>query len=300
MAWFKFGKQDASAVQDAPVETVETMRTRAKRRLIGALILVVTAVVGFPLLFETQPRPALVDVPIEIPDKTKVKPLPLPPAAASAPAAAAKVDDKASLGGKEEIVAAASASAPVAVPNSIEKQLPARTKTAQDATKTVVTQPAPTAAPAPAPTLTPVPTPASDKSAEIKAAAEKAAAQKAVADKAAAEKAAAQKAAADKSKADAARAQALLDGKAGATATAAPVAEGRFIVQFGSFAEESKAREVRQKVEKAGLKTYAQVAETSEGKRHRVRVGPFPTRAEAEKAAAKIKALSLPANILTL
>jgi DedD protein len=240
----------------------------------------------------------LVDVPIEIPDKSKVKPLPLPPAVASAPAAAAKVDDKASLGGKEEIVAAASA--PVAVPNSIEKQLPARTNTAQDATKTVVTQPAPTAAPAPAPTLTPVPTPAPDKSAEIKAAAEKAAAQKAVADKAAAEKAAAQKAAADKSKADAARAQALLDGKAGATATAAPAAEGRFIVQFGSFAEESKAREVRQKVEKAGLKTYAQVAETSEGKRHRVRVGPFPTRAEAEKAAAKIKALSLPANILTL
>jgi DedD protein len=67
MAWFKFGKQDASAVGDAPVETVESMRTRAKRRLIGALVLVVTAVVGFPLLFETQPRPALVDVPIEIP-----------------------------------------------------------------------------------------------------------------------------------------------------------------------------------------------------------------------------------------
>jgi DedD protein len=71
-------------------------------------------------------------------------------------------------------------------------------------------------------------------------------------------------------------------------------------VQFGSFVDESKAREVRQRVERAGLKTYAQVAETSEGKRHRARVGPFATRAEAEKAAAKIKSLDLPANILTL
>lgn len=279
MAWFKFGKQDGSTVRDAPVETVETMRARAKRRLIGALVLVVVAVVGFPLLFETQPRPALVDVPIEIPDKAKVKPLPAPaPAAVPSPVAATpKVDDKASLAGQEEIVSAA----PVVVPKSVEKPLVAGTNTAPTATKTV-------AAAVPA---------APDKSAEIKAAADKAAAEKAAAAKAAAEKAKAE--AAEKAKADAAKAQALLDGKVSAAAPAAASGE-RFIVQFGSFADESKSREVRQKVERAGLKTYAQIAETSQGKRHRARVGPFATRAEAEKAAAKIKALDLPANILTL
>jgi DedD protein len=122
---------------------------------------------------------------------------------------------------------------------------------------------------------------------------------KAAAEQAAVDKAAAAKVAAEKTKADAARAQALLEGKATPAAGAAAGGE-RFIVQFGSFADESKAREVRQKVERAGLKTYAQVAETSEGKRHRARVGPFATRAEAEKAAAKIKSLDLPANILTL
>jgi DedD protein len=42
------------------------------------------------------------------------------------------------------------------------------------------------------------------------------------------------------------------------------------------------------------------VAETSEGKRIRVRVGPFASRAEADKAAARVKALGLPAAILTL
>ncbi len=285
MAWFKFGKQD-SALQDAPAETVETMRTRAKRRLIGALVLVITAVVGFPLLFETQPRPALVDVPIEIPDKAKVKPLPTPPAAPSAPAAAAKVDDKSSLAGKEEIISPTPA-ASVPAEKSQEKPLIAGMKSSQSATKTVASSPAA----------------ALDTSAQIKAAADKAAAEKTAAEQATAQKAA-QKAmldktkaeAAEKSSAEAAKAQALLDGKAATT----PASGERFIVQFGSFADESKAREVRQKVERAGLKTYAQIAETPDGKRHRARVGPFATRTEAEKAAAKIKSLDLPANILTL
>ena len=72
------------------------------------------------------------------------------------------------------------------------------------------------------------------------------------------------------------------------------------VVQVGAFADEDKAREVRQKLEKAGLKTYTQVAETKDGKRIRVRVGPFATRADADKAAIKIKTLDLSASILTL
>ena len=42
------------------------------------------------------------------------------------------------------------------------------------------------------------------------------------------------------------------------------------------------------------------MAETKDGKRVRVRVGPFETRAEADKAADKLKGLDLPAAILTL
>ena len=65
-------------------------------------------------------------------------------------------------------------------------------------------------------------------------------------------------------------------------------------------AQAARAREARQKVEKAGLKTYTQEVETPDGKRIRVRVGPFATRAEADKAASKIKGLDLPASILSL
>jgi DedD protein len=74
----------------------------------------------------------------------------------------------------------------------------------------------------------------------------------------------------------------------------------RFIVQIGAFAEADKVREVRQKLERAGIKTYTQVVDTKDGKRTRVRVGPFEGRAEAEKAAARIKGLGLPVSLLSL
>ena len=67
----------------------------------------------------------------------------------------------------------------------------------------------------------------------------------------------------------------MLEGKSAAAAKAAAVAaaeknaaaaddNGRFVVQVGAFAEADKAREVRQKLDKAGLKSYTQVLKTSE------------------------------------
>jgi DedD protein len=102
---------------------------------------------------------------------------------------------------------------------------------------------------------------------------------------------------------DASKARALLEGKpaeAAAAAASAPASEARYVVQVGAFADAAKAQDMRQKVERSGLKTYTHVAETKEGKRTRVRVGPFATRSEADKAAARIKGLDLPAAVLTL
>lgn len=79
-----------------------------------------------------------------------------------------------------------------------------------------------------------------------------------------------------------------------------PAAENRYVVQVGSFAEETRAREARAKLERAGLKNYTQAVETKEGKRIRVRAGPFASKAEAERAAEKIKKLDLPASVLSL
>jgi DedD protein len=82
------------------------------------------------------------------------------------------------------------------------------------------------------------------------------------------------------------------DGKSAASA--------RVVVQVGAYGDATKAREVRQKLEKAGFKTYTQVVDGAGAKRTRVRVGPFASKAEADQAAARIKASGLPVAILTL
>ncbi len=317
MAWFKLGKKEVHLHDDAPVESVEALRNRAKYRLIGSVVLVAAGVVGFPMLFDSKPRTVALDIPIEIPDKTKTKPLTIaPPSPATKPAPGAVVEDKISLSGKEEIVA----------PNKTGKKegntAADQSNVAQAATKNIATGAVVGAAVVAAGVAVKANSDkTTDKTGADKTAADKAAADKAAADKAKAAEAdkARKLAEADKAKiaAEASRAKALLEGKAAqaklaaapaaaaATTAAASAANAnppgtRYIVQFGSYAESAKAQEARVKVEKAGLKTYSQIAKTPEGERIRVRVGPFATQAEADKAAAKIKALDLPAAILTL
>lgn len=76
---------DGTAVQQA--------RLRARRRLIGAVVLLAAGIVGFPLLFETQPRPLALDIPIEVPRATggvvATAPVAVAPAPAPAPVARA-------------------------------------------------------------------------------------------------------------------------------------------------------------------------------------------------------------------
>jgi DedD protein len=74
----------------------------------------------------------------------------------------------------------------------------------------------------------------------------------------------------------------------------------RFVVQAGTFSDDAKLRETRSKLEKAGIATYTQVIEGKDGRRVRVRVGPFTSRDEADKVARKIKQLSLQPQVLTL
>lgn len=86
MAFFKFRKGgEEHAAQPAPPESVEAMRKRALYRLIGSAMLVLAGVIGFPMLFDSQPRPISVDIPIEIPDKNKTRPLAVPSAGQVAP-----------------------------------------------------------------------------------------------------------------------------------------------------------------------------------------------------------------------
>ncbi len=76
--------------------------------------------------------------------------------------------------------------------------------------------------------------------------------------------------------------------------------ETRYVVQVGSFADETRARDARSKIERAGFKNYTQAVETKDGKRIRVRAGPFASKAEAERAAEKLRKIDLPGTVLSL
>ena len=281
MAFFKFrkGGDERTTPAYAPV-SVEAMRKRARHRLIGAAVLVLIGVIGFPMLFDNQPRPIPVDLPINIPDKNGVKPLGTLPVGDSAPAASQIIEETAE---------------PKASPVT---PAPAVSRTASGSLSGV------------APLVVAKP---------VLKAPEKPAAEKHVdkpADKPA-EKPKAEPAKLAPTKPEPAKvdksdsglkAQSLLNGKesfvsaapATNTTASAPADGARFVVQVGAFSDNTKAHEARVKLEAAGLKTYTQVVTPKEGKRIRVRVGPFETKALAEKAAAKIKKLDLPAAILEL
>ncbi|OYV01821.1 MAG: sporulation protein, partial [Burkholderiales bacterium PBB5] len=83
-----FKRQSPPPAEPAPTpDAVSAARTRARRRLIGATVLLGLGIVGFPLLFETQPRPIPVDIPIEVPRKDGLPPVAMPAPMASAPGA---------------------------------------------------------------------------------------------------------------------------------------------------------------------------------------------------------------------
>ena len=277
---FRRGNPSAAAIQAAVPESADALRRRAKHRLIGSAVLVLAGVIGFPLVFDTQPRPVAVDIAIEIPGKTSAKPLVLPaptipaplPAVVAMPTppvavpvtpasrvAGEKVAAAASLTDEEEIIP--SKPAPVAI---------SKASVATKSEAKLVLPPSNR------------PAPKTEAKTETKTDSKPASAD------------------------EGARARALLNGSVmpppSDTSAAAEAGESseRFIVQVGAFADVAKAGEARSKLEGAGLKTYTQVAQTAGGKRVRVRVGPFATRAAADKAASKIKTLGLSAAILTL
>ena len=61
-----------------------------------------------------------------------------------------------------------------------------------------------------------------------------------------------------------------------------------------------QAKVAAEVIEKLGLKTYTQEVDTPTGRRTRVRVGPFETKAEADAAGAKLKGAGLPVYLLLL
>jgi len=303
------GRGGKSAARQAPLantlnsaDTAEAMRevrARARTRLMGATVLLLVGVIGFPLLFETQPRPIPVDLPIEIPARNapgvvdasshaggrhtpSAAPLaasgpapesvsydarPSAPLPASAPATAASAHRSAfaslasALSSSSANGGTAPASAAYVAPSMSGTGAPAK-PAAKPVKPAAASTPSPAAKPTALHTAGPVlPPPATPSKAS----------------------------------------PAAILADSGATSPPdAAAGGGRFVVQVGAFLEDAKVREARAKVEKLGMKTYTQPVDTPTGKRIRVRVGPVATKAEADKIATRLKADGLQAVVLAL
>lgn len=70
-----------------------------------------------------------------------------------------------------------------------------------------------------------------------------------------------------------------------------------FAINVGLFADPANAEKAHARLLEAGLPAYTQIAEMPKGARTRVRVGPFSSRAQADAAAERIRALGLDAQI---
>ena len=265
------GKGSGAVPQDEA--TLEQIRTRARHRLIGAAVLVMLAVILLPMVLESKPRP--VSGPIAIEGLRSDGPATVAQVPAAAPASAS-----------------ASASTPPAASTPATP-----TPATSTAASTAATPPVPAPAPAASMATTPATLPATSSAPGATAAMPPAA------------QPAKPPASAAKPKADdpiAAFADATprkpSDKPVAKPAPARPEppkAEGvRYAVQVGAFAEAQAVRETRAKLDKLGLRSSVQTVDTAGGPRTRVRIGPYATRDEADKAAAQLRAAGLPGMIV--
>lgn len=313
--------------------TAKDLRRRARNRLIGSAVLVTVVIVLFGFLFDSKPRSVTEEVDFAVPEQGQVKPIgtaegqqeitdldsssgvavPLDAPVDALPGGmdSGSVEGVDSLSPNEEFVGTwedetaaqqrnAAAAAPAAKPqlttDTAEADYQARQQAQQQAKEKAK---------------------AKEKAAQ-KAASERAeqekekerkkeqeqAKRKAEQEKAAAARAEAARKA--EKKAEEARVQAILRGKkeksqqektnagkqsAGKTAASTG---GQYIVQFGSLKDPVRAEAVRAEVAAKGLSAYTQTADTAKGTYTRLRSGPYSSKAAADAAAAKIKAMGHP------
>lgn len=301
---------------------LDDARKRARRRLVGAIVLALVAAVVVPIFLESDPKPLGADVQIQIPavDDAKFQNRLTPPAKGGTPDKATADGTKPSAGAERAIDATAPPSATprpesASTPAESPAAPPGSAAPARDATPSApaTAQPAPaTQSPTEAKSAVgkaePTADPAkSDKDAKPAAKASEKAPDKAAAKAAqktaekAPEKAAEKSAGADKAaekardKAAAAKAPPEPPHTLGTATlnTAPPPASakgGDFVVQLGAFVDKTVATDLAAKAGEQGYPVFLEPVTTKSGPVQRVRVGPFATREAADAAAAKLAA----------
>jgi DedD protein len=271
-------------------------KKRARRRLVGAIMLALGVAVGLPMLLDSEPKPLSSDIEIKIPSKDK-------PSADVAPAPSAAVPAAAALDSKEEIVDDVKpAPAAKLSPAAAAPVVAAVDTTKADEAKAKAEARAEAQARAQADRELKARQDADYKQeqerklAEAKAEAklkEKQDAERKLAEAKAAKPAETKSAAKPDTKSEDARALAILEGKG-----AAPAADGqKFVLQVVALSDQAKVDELRARLKNAGISSFTQ--KTASGIT-RVRVGPFSSKEEAEKVKAKLNSMGLDGRLETV
>lgn len=229
------------------------LKKRARRRLVGAIALAVLAAVVLPMVMDQAPPAPVQDVQIRIPGQDQA------PAFNPKPQAARPAPPPAAEKPAESSVEkpAAGAAAPA---GSVEK--PAE-KAAEKAAEKPIAKPAekPAAKVAEKPAAEHAPTKAVGPSAD-----------------------------------EARRAADLLAGKGGAASTSTKsngANGGEHVILIGAFANPANVKHLQTKLGELGIKVYTENLDSPQGRKTRVRAGPFPNREAADKALDKMKRIGV-------
>jgi DedD protein len=230
------------------------LKKRARRRLVGAIAFVSVVAVVLPMVMDHEPRQAVQDVEIRIPGQDEK---PFAPKFATAPVAkpAEKVPEKPVE--PLPVKPAAPESKPVVVPSARVVEV-VKDKSSEKAAEKPPAKPEKVAEKPATKVEKPVEKPA-EKPVEKPAAKND----------------------------DAKRAAAILAGQAAETKPAAKT--GEFLVLIGAFSNEANVKTLKAKLAEQGIKTFSEPLDTPQGKKTRLRAGPFPNREAAVKALEKMQ-----------
>lgn len=262
----------ASSDADEPaIDPALPEKKRARRRLVGAAVVGLAAIIGLTLILDAEPRRPGTDVAVQIPSRdTPLTPSSTPPARTDAPA-----DPKA---------------APKVEPKAEQKAEPKPEPKAE--ARPDAARPDPKAADV-KPSSEPKPAARSEKADPKAARADTKADAKgdAKADPKNDPKGDAKARAADARK---------TDKTAKAERTDAAAAGQRFFLQIGAYGNDKSARQQVDRAREAGVRAYTERIKTKDGERVRVRVGPFSSRDAAEQARAKLKLVGMDSAVVAL
>lgn len=320
-------------VDQPPADPGLPFKRRARRRLVGALVIGLAVAVTLPLVLDREPRYPRPDIRVDIPSRDAQLPV-RPPGEADAPPAAQRAPvnadsaraARAEAGRAAEARATAGGSAPAdpsqaaadarlqaREPMTQQLDVPADGGAAQSRSSAAARADSDAARAAAAKSDAARAEAQRQEAARAEAAraeaarAEAARAEAARASAARAEAARAEAVRAEAARAEAARAQAARQQAAAAAAdTSRQSADAQprtypsqnWAVQIGQFARPENARAAEARASSLGLRAYSETLQTAQGERVRVRTGPFATRAAAEEARSRLLAAGLDAALI--